>query len=83
MRSVFFSIVFLITIALPAQADEILVCASKGAAFPETKLQCTTKDGKDKGSMTTLKKLYKDDWKIAEIVIPTLSQGMLIYLEKD
>ena len=83
MRFALFSFIFLSAFALPSQADEILVCASKSTVFPETKLQCTTKDGKDKGSMTTLKKLYKDDWKIAEIVIPTLSQGMLIYLEKD
>ena len=82
MRSVFFSFVFLTAFSLSAQAGEIMLCVSQNIVFPETQLNCT-KNGKNEGFMTTLKKLYKENWKIAVFVKQTPRNFDLYYLEKD
>ncbi len=83
MRSVFFSFVFLAAFALPAQADEIMVCGSNKTAFPATKLTCTLDEAKGKGIQTNLKALYKEGWKIITVVPVPLSSSMVIYLSRD
>jgi hypothetical protein len=70
---------------LPASETEIMVCMTRGfivVAGATNTLECT--DGQGNTSPNTLGKLYKNGWKLIEVVTANVEgEFTIIYLEKE